>query len=144
MRTDLTIPSAWRAALGAVQSVVPQAVLAGGALRDRDNGKKVKDLDIFLPVSENTWYDLDMVRRAMTKLESAQHRRGWYKTATEPRARTRYKGVHKHGKNSWVAVIKDNKTVVRLGTFHTAIEAARAYDAAVDKYHGSYGQKNNV
>ena len=69
MRTDLTIPSAWRAALGAVQSVVPQAVLAGGALRDRDNGKKVKDLDIFLPVSENTWYDLDTVCRAMTKMD---------------------------------------------------------------------------
>lgn len=44
-----------------VQSVAPQhkAVLAGGALRDQDNGRPVKDLDIFVPMkSGEEWLEL--------------------------------------------------------------------------------------
>lgn len=42
------IPKAWRNALASVQHTFPDAVLAGGALRDREHGVKVKDLDIFI------------------------------------------------------------------------------------------------
>lgn len=42
------IPFGWRELLAAVQAVCPTAVLAGGCLRDRDNGRPVKDLDIFI------------------------------------------------------------------------------------------------
>lgn len=42
------IPVKWRELLAAIQAVCPSAVLAGGALRDRDNGVAVKDLDIFI------------------------------------------------------------------------------------------------
>lgn len=43
------IPRAWRAALASIQTLAPDAVIAGGCLRDRDHGVKVKDIDIFVP-----------------------------------------------------------------------------------------------
>ncbi|MEZ2409817.1 hypothetical protein AB6806_23785 [Bosea sp. RCC_152_1] len=42
------IPGAWLTILAAVQTIHPEAILAGGALRDLDNGRPVKDLDIFI------------------------------------------------------------------------------------------------
>lgn len=43
------IPQAWRRLLQALQqNGAPEAVIAGGALRDLYNGRKVKDVDIFL------------------------------------------------------------------------------------------------
>ena len=48
MIADLNdIPESWRAALACIQEVLPSAVMAGGCLRDRDNGRAVKDIDIF-------------------------------------------------------------------------------------------------
>lgn len=43
------IPRAWKHALAAVQVAAPEALMAGGCLRDRDLGVKVKDIDIFVP-----------------------------------------------------------------------------------------------
>lgn len=43
------IPAAYAATLAAVREVFPGALIAGGALRDLDNGREVKDLDIFAP-----------------------------------------------------------------------------------------------
>jgi hypothetical protein len=45
--TKLTLPTAWADTLARVRSVLPSAFLAGGALRDLDNGRTVKDLDVF-------------------------------------------------------------------------------------------------
>ena len=42
------IPKAWTYALRSVRNHFPEAILAGGALRDRTFGAKVKDLDIFV------------------------------------------------------------------------------------------------
>lgn len=42
------IPKAWRSALASVKLSYPEAVIAGGALRDREHGVKVKDIDIFV------------------------------------------------------------------------------------------------
>lgn len=44
----LLIPPSWTELLKRIQSVCPSAVIAGGALRDLDNGRPVKDLDVFL------------------------------------------------------------------------------------------------
>jgi len=44
----MEIPQSWCDALAAIQQVRPDAVLAGGCLRDLDNGRPVKDLDIFV------------------------------------------------------------------------------------------------
>lgn len=44
----MKIPAKWKVILSMVQEIEPKAVLAGGALRDLDNGRPVKDLDIFV------------------------------------------------------------------------------------------------
>lgn len=43
------IPATYTAALALVRHVFPGALLAGGCLRDLDNGRPVKDVDIFAP-----------------------------------------------------------------------------------------------
>ncbi|MBR1173917.1 hypothetical protein JQ617_08125 [Bradyrhizobium sp. KB893862 SZCCT0404] len=45
--TNPTLPLAWLDTMSRVRSVLPSAFLAGGALRDLDNGREVKDLDVF-------------------------------------------------------------------------------------------------
>jgi hypothetical protein len=45
----MQIPAAYAATLAAVREVFPGALIAGGALRDLDNDRPVKDLDIFAP-----------------------------------------------------------------------------------------------
>ena len=45
----MQIPAAFAATLALVQEQFPGSMLAGGALRDLDNGRAVKDLDIFAP-----------------------------------------------------------------------------------------------
>ncbi len=46
--TDAGIPARWLSALRAVQTKFPEAVIAGGALRDLANGRDVKDVDIWI------------------------------------------------------------------------------------------------
>jgi hypothetical protein len=47
MQKLITLPEAWFNILAQVRSVLPSAYLAGGAIRDYDNGRPVKDLDVF-------------------------------------------------------------------------------------------------
>lgn len=42
------IPEAWREVLRKVQTVCPEAIIGGGALRDLYNGAPIKDVDIFV------------------------------------------------------------------------------------------------
>jgi hypothetical protein len=62
----LLIPPAWTELLQRIQAVCPSAVLAGGALRDLDNGQDVKDLDIFIRSP-----DMDDAEAARFALEEA-------------------------------------------------------------------------
>jgi hypothetical protein len=48
------IPAAWDDALKAVREVYPNAILAGGALRDLQLDRPVKDLDIFVSGDSDT------------------------------------------------------------------------------------------
>jgi hypothetical protein len=59
------IPKAWRSALASVQVLYPDAVMAGGCLRDREQGVKVKDIDIFVPCESTDVEHGRRVRRAM-------------------------------------------------------------------------------
>jgi hypothetical protein len=45
------IPRPWQSVLSEVQVVWPFAVIAGGALRDWDHERGVRDVDIFVPVA---------------------------------------------------------------------------------------------
>lgn len=45
----MNIPQRWRDVLAAIQAAgFPEAIIAGGALRDLDHGKPIKDVDIFV------------------------------------------------------------------------------------------------
>lgn len=48
INTVADIPVNWRTLLAEVRTFFPGAILGGGALRDRDNGRPVKDLDLFI------------------------------------------------------------------------------------------------
>jgi hypothetical protein len=61
------IPKAWRSALASVQVSYPDAVIAGGCLRDREEGVKVKDIDIFIPSATT---DRDEGRRVLNRLKA--------------------------------------------------------------------------
>lgn len=62
----LLIPAEWTELLLRIRAVCPTAVLAGGALRDLDNGREVKDLDVF--IGEGT---MDGALRAIRALQEA-------------------------------------------------------------------------
>jgi hypothetical protein len=47
------IPAPWLGVLAAIQAIAPEAHIAGGALRDLDNGRPVKDIDIFIPAEKD-------------------------------------------------------------------------------------------
>ena len=48
-----------------IQSIHPEAHIAGGYLRDLDNGREVKDVDIFLPAGN--WAEAQLVEKMVTR-----------------------------------------------------------------------------
>lgn len=48
MITIEDVPAEWLGVLSRVQAFSPTAIIGGGCLRDLDNGKPIKDIDIFL------------------------------------------------------------------------------------------------
>jgi hypothetical protein len=60
-----TIPAEWRRLLGGFQTEgAPEAVIAGGALRDLFNGRTVKDVDIFLRSRGSQRKNLKFLKKA--------------------------------------------------------------------------------
>lgn len=56
----MQIPAKWVAVLAAIQTVAPEAFLGGGALRDLDLGREVKDLDVFVSEPNFTFVDMHL------------------------------------------------------------------------------------
>ena len=54
-----------------------------------------------------------------------------------------YRGVYEDERNGrWVVKLKRNKRSIHIGSYQNKLDAAKAYDEAVDEYHGEYGRKN--
>lgn len=58
---SLKLPAPLVITMASVRSVLPSAFLAGGALRDLDNGRPVKDYDVFFTEHDYSLYALDAV-----------------------------------------------------------------------------------
>jgi hypothetical protein len=52
-KRTIELPEAWNATLRVLRASLPSAYLAGGAIRDFDNQRPVKDLDVFF--TEQAW-----------------------------------------------------------------------------------------
>ena len=75
--------------------------------------------------------------RAATVSQNAMNREG------SRNGTSRYKGVSRASDCSrWVAAICVNGKSIRLGSFHAARQAAKAYDAADQKYFGEFAWLN--
>lgn len=59
----------------------------------------------------------------------------------QPTGKSGYRGVRRHGRR-YVARITWERKTHNLGTFPTAEEAARAYDAKARELHGTYALLN--
>jgi hypothetical protein len=59
-----------------------------------------------------------------------------------PNASSSFKGVHHHEGGKWIARITVNYRNIRLGSFDTEVEAARAYDAAARRHFGEFARVN--
>lgn len=54
-----------------------------------------------------------------------------------------YKGTHKpRGRNKWLASIRIDNKIIRLGHYAQEIDAALAYDEAARKYYGEFANCN--
>lgn len=62
MITPNDIPAEWKEALSVIKDVCPDAMIAGGALRDLDNGREVKDIDVFFSSGDPEAYWLRVVK----------------------------------------------------------------------------------
>ena len=77
MITTNSVPTEWRRILHAIFVVHPEAVLAGGALRDLDNGVTPKDLDIFIERSSNVLFADPILMALRTVNPNAQALRSY-------------------------------------------------------------------
>lgn len=65
-----------------------------------------------------------------------------FNTSRRKHSAWEYKGVFRRGQGPWLARIRAGKQAFSLGPFGSAIEAARAYDAAALRLHGEFARLN--
>lgn len=69
MEIELKIPREAERLLKRIQKIYPDAVISGGYLRDLYFGKKPKDIDVFVPFSENKIEETDEYKSLIAEIE---------------------------------------------------------------------------
>jgi len=85
--------------------------------------------------------DVDGFNNKWVNLRAATHaQNGWNRSLTA-RNKVGYKGVCPYG-DRFIVKITHNDKVEQLGIFDSAVEAAKVYDAAARRFHGSFARTN--
>lgn len=124
------IPQEWKDVLSAIQQAAPEALIAGGALRDLCNNRDVKDVDIFLA---DRWMNKRLITKAFAAAGLTIHNQmvseGYGKVAkkmtrgtkdafnevTKTMKRDSYGQAFEHkkvkeGAEAWTVIAGDDKT----------------------------------
>lgn len=79
----------------------------------------------------------------LNNLRSCTHSQNCQNATPHKKSRSKYKGVTwLKARNRWVADITVSYKMMRIGSFHSEILAAKAYDKAARKYHGEFACLN--
>lgn len=84
----------------------------------------------------------DKLDNRRVNLRPSSHAENGQSRGADKNNTTGFKGVSLHPTGNFVAPIEANNKHKRLGSFSSAIDAARAYDAAALKLHGDFAHVN--
>jgi hypothetical protein len=87
--------------------------------------------------------DGNPANNAISNLRECSHRENMCNRRPAKGATSRFLGVsYERRRQNWRAEIRKNGKAMKLGTFACEISAARAYDEAARKIHGSFARLN--
>ena len=79
-------------------------------------------------------------KQNMRRADSTKN--AWNRWRKLNKRHSQYKGVHANARGLWFAVIQASGVRHYLGSFHSEIEAAKAYDSGALRLHGEFARVN--
>ena len=123
-----------RAATGYIKGGTNTRQLMHRMILER-HGEQLGSLDVD-HINGNTLDNRRGNLRACTHTQNMQNKRKRKATSS------RYKGVSRRENGRWLANIRVDGTLLRLGLFDSEIDAAKTYDTAARQHFGEYARLN--